>query len=119
MLPLSSGGKQRLYDQQKRELWSDAGDAVNFRLNYKVESGDVNSSKPVAYGTVLGAENVATQALSGVDVTSHRRSDDATCITRVDAKSECLVILLMNKDYDHNLAQNQLRPSELLWQSFA
>lgn len=110
---------QKLYDQQKREIWFDAGATVDFQVNYKVESGRVDPRKPPVYEPVLQAENVNVGELVWVDVTSRRMGVDATSITRMHAKSGCFIVGLIKKEYDCNLPEKQLRPSELLWQSFA
>lgn len=109
---------RRLYDMQKRETWSDAGATIDFRANYNVESGPVKYKGTSVYETVLEAQNVDVKKLVWVDVTSPGTTD-ATSITRVHAKSGCLVIVLINKTYDYNMEENKIRPSELLWQSFA
>lgn len=110
---------RRLYHQQKRKIWSNAGAAVDFQARYNVQTGQVDSSTTRAYDPVLRAENVNAGNFSFTDVTSRRGPWNATCITRVQAKSGCLVIFLMNKEYDLNLDENKLRPSELIWQSYA
>lgn len=69
----------------------------------------------------LARENIVKTNLPWVEVSSRRKNakHDTLCRTIVHAKSGALILMEIKKDRDGNLHVDQLRPSEIMWQSFA
>lgn len=109
---------RELYSRQKDKSILVNSIARDMRAAYNVDSNRVDEDDINKIIPVLRSENIETSELKWVEVTSRRRGVDATCRTRVHAKSGALIIADIFKRFDNNLEINQIRPSELIWQTF-
>lgn len=113
----------RLYDKQVDPEWLVDGPAPDMRAAYKIVTGTSHrvdrTVEDVSHP--LARENIVTTNLPWVEVSSRRKNvnHDTLCRTIVHSKSGALILMEIRKDRDGNLPINQLRPSEIMWQSFA
>lgn len=107
-----------LYSRQKDKSILVNSIARDMRAAYNVDSNKVHGRDIDKIEPVLRRENIDTNLLKWVEVTSRRRGEDATCRTRVHVKSGALIIADIFKRFDNNLEINKIRPSELIWQTF-
>lgn len=114
---------RRLYEKQVNSEWLVDGPASDMRAAYKIVTGTSDrvdrTIEDVSHP--LARENIVTTNLPWVEVSSRRKNakHDTLCRTIVHAKSGALILMEIKKDRDGNLPVDQLKPSEIMWQSFA
>lgn len=110
----------KLHLQQKEMVWSTNGAARDMRASYEVNTGRVLEKHSSKIAPLLASENIPAGELMWVDIMSRRnKMEETTSLTWVHANSGALIIIEIDKEKDNNTPPNRLRPSELLWQSFA
>lgn len=114
---------RQLYEKQVDPEWLVDGPAPDMRAAYKIvtSTSDRVDRTREDVSHPLARENMVTTNLPWVEVSSRRKNakHDTLCRTIVHAKSSALILMEIKKDRDGNSPVDQLRPSEIMWQSFA